>query len=84
MNKVLFLSTINVIVLPILSNYLIQGKNVVYGNEGLSGFSFDYHISAAITVIKGLFSTGLIARVLLIALKWTRYKIIRYLCQNPT
>lgn len=83
MNKVLFLSTINVIVLPIISNYLIEGRDFVYGNDGLSGFSFDYHVSAAITVIKGLFSINLIIKFIAIAIKRIRYKIIRYLCRNP-
>lgn len=56
MNKVLFLSTINVISLPIISNYLIEGTNFIYGNDGLSGFAFDYHVSAAIATAKGLIS----------------------------
>lgn len=83
MNKVLFLSTINVIALPIISNYVIEGKYFIYGNDGLSGFSFDYHVSAVITTIKGLFSINLIIKFIAIAMKKIRYKIIRYLCRNP-
>ena len=48
MNKVLFASSINVIVLPIISNFVIN-KNL-YGSDGLSGMTFDYHIG----VISGL------------------------------
>jgi|JI10StandDraft_1071094.scaffolds.fasta_scaffold08093_7 hypothetical protein len=80
MNKVFFLTSINIIVLPILSNYLIQGSGFIYGNNGLAGLAFDYHISAIIAVIKGLFNTVAMIKGAAICIKFTRYYLIRFLC----
>ena len=44
MNKSIFLMCINVIVLPIITNYVFGHK--LYGANGLAGIVFDYHISA--------------------------------------
>lgn len=83
MNQVFLLSTINVIVIPILSNYIIQGKGFIYGNNGLEGLAFDYHVSAGVAVIKSLFSTMLILKSVGIGFRFIRYKIIRYIVKDP-
>jgi hypothetical protein len=43
MNKVLFATSINIIVLPIISNYVLRSN--FFGSKGLAGMVFDYQIS---------------------------------------
>ena len=49
MNKVLLSSSVNVILLPIITNYIINSN--LYGVDGLSGIVFDYHITVLIGLI---------------------------------
>ena len=79
MTRILILNSINVIALPIFSNYIVYGKDGVYGNNGLAGIVFDYHTSAIIAAIKGLFSIAAIIKTIGIAIRWTRHKIIWFL-----
>jgi hypothetical protein len=44
MHKTQYLILINIIVLPILVNYVFQ--NQLFGAQGLAGIVFDYHVSA--------------------------------------
>jgi len=44
MNKSSVLVWINIIILPIIVNYIISDR--YYGANGLAGIVFDYHISA--------------------------------------
>lgn len=86
MNRVLLLTSINVIVLPILSNYAtfkIYGDNIVYGNEGLSGLCIDYHITSVVATMKKLFSLSAIFRTIVINWRWARHKMIWYYCKDP-
>jgi hypothetical protein len=89
MNKVLFLSLVNVIVLPIVSNYIVQvvltgeGKGFVFGNLGLAGLAFDYHISCIIQVLTKIFDPMLIIKKILITIRWLRYRLIRFLVSRP-
>lgn len=53
MNKVLLASSINVIVLPIISNVIVRDN--LYGVDGLSGLVFDYHISVIVGLAVKLF-----------------------------
>lgn len=83
MNKVVLLSSINIIVLPIISNYLSdESKNFIYGNKGLAGLAFDYHISQIISVVRGLFNSMTMIKVALIFVRFTRRIIIRFLTKN--
>jgi len=56
MNIVFILSSINVIGLPIITNYTINflyQNPIVYGDEGLNSLALDYHISLIIgTLLK--------------------------------
>lgn len=44
MNKTSFLMWVNIIILPIMVNYIVRKK--YFGSDGVSGIVFDYHISA--------------------------------------
>lgn len=83
MTKVMFLTSINAIVLPILTNYIILRKGFVYGSTGLAGLVFDYQISCIIQLITRLFNPLTIIKLLVTNIKSIRYKIIRYFCKNP-
>ena len=84
MNKVLLLTSINIIVLPILSNYLSNNVGFIYGNQGLAGLAFDYHISTLVAVIKSLFDTTTMLKIGAINFKFVRRKIIRFLVPDST
>lgn len=79
MNKVLFLSLVNIVVLPILSNYIVMGTGFLYGNDGLAGLAFDYHITAIVQAFTKIFDPMMIIKKVLITLRFTRYKLIRVL-----
>jgi hypothetical protein len=89
MNKVMFLSLINVIVLPIVSSYLVQivltgkGKGFIYGNLGLAGLAFDYHISCIIQVLTKIFDPILITKKVLTTIRCLRHRLIRFLVPRP-
>jgi hypothetical protein len=76
MTRVLILQSINIIALPIFSKYIVYGINGIYGNEGISGLVFDYHISNITGILKGLFNIMYIVKIIAIWISWTRYKII--------
>ena len=79
MTRILILNSINVIALPIFSNYIVYGRDGIYGNNGLTGIVFDYHISVIIAAIKGLFNITAIIKIIGTAIRWTRHKIIWFL-----
>ena len=83
MNKVLLLSLVNVIVLPIVSNIVVQGSAHVFGILGLAGLAFDYHITSIIQVATRIFDPLLIAKKAAITIKWVRHKLIRFLVVQP-
>lgn len=62
---------INIIILPIIVNYIINNR--YYGSDGLAGIVFDYHIS---TITVGL-SVKLLDPVSLIIYLGTSIKCIR-------
>jgi RNase H-fold protein (predicted Holliday junction resolvase) len=49
MNKALFATSINIIMLPIITNYVFRGE--IYGIKGLEGMVFDYQFT---TFVVGL------------------------------
>lgn len=77
MNKVLFLCSVNVIVLPILSNYIVMGRWFLYGNDGLAGLAFDYHITGIVQAVMMIFDPMMLIKKVLITIRFTRYKLIR-------
>jgi len=79
MNKVLIATCINIIVLPIISNYVL--RNNVYGSNGLAGMVFDYQISVLGVglVMKFIDPSNFIKRVLL-GIRKIRNMIIRFVC----
>lgn len=83
MNKVLMLSCVNIIVLPIISNYVVLHQGFVFGNQGLAGFAFDYHISCILQIITKLADPVMIIKKVLITIRWLRYKLIRFLVPQP-
>lgn len=79
MNIVFILSSINVIALPILTNYtvnLLYKYPVVFGDEGLNSLAFDYHITLLTNTVLKLFNFETILKFIVINIRWTRYKII--------
>ena len=80
MNKVLFASSVNVIVLPIISNYVIKGN--LYGSDGLSGLVFDYHIGVIGGLAVKLFDPLFLIKKLVIEVRCIRNYVIRFLCSN--
>lgn len=79
MNKVLIATCINIIVLPIISNYVL--RNNVYGSNGLAGMVFDYQISVLGVglVMKFIDPSNFFKRVLL-SIRKIRNMIIRFVC----
>lgn len=86
MNHALFASSVNSIVLPILTNLIynnIYQTNNLYKSDGLSSMVFEYHVSAVVGIITGRLIDPLdLLRKLSIEIHWTRNKIIRYLSYN--
>lgn len=80
MNKVLFASSINVIVLPIISNYVLSNK--VYAVDGLSGLVFDYHISVIAGLIAKLLDPLFFIKRFVIEVRCLRYLYIRWTCSK--
>lgn len=83
MTRILILNSINVIALPIFSNFIVYGKEGIYGNNGLVGVVFDYHTSAILAAVKGLFNITAILKTIGIAIRWIRHKIIWFLITDP-
>jgi hypothetical protein len=81
MNKVLFSTCINIIALPIISNYVL--RNNVYGSKGLAGMVFDYQISilGVGIIVKLVDPVNFIKRILL-NIRKTRNLIIRFICSK--
>lgn len=79
MNKVLFATSINIIVLPIITNYVV--RNNVYGSNGLAGMVFDYQVSllGVGLVMKLIDPSNFVKRVLL-SIRVIRNFLIRFLC----
>lgn len=79
MNKVLFATCVNIIALPIISNYVIRDN--IYGSKGLAGMVFDYQISVLGIglIIKLLDPSNFVKRVFL-SIRKIRNFIIRFLC----
>lgn len=82
MNRVFILNSINVIALPIFSNYIIYEHMGIFGNEGLAGLAFDYHITIILAVFKSLFNVTAILKTVGVMIKWVRYKIIWFLVED--
>lgn len=81
MNKSLFAISVNVIILPIISNWYIKDK--VFGTNGLSGMVFDYQISCLLIglPLKLLDPLEIVKRIALY-IRFTRNKLIRNICRN--
>lgn len=81
MNKVLFSTSINIIVLPIFANYVL--RNNVYGSEGLAGMVFDYQVSVLTIglIVKLIYPPNAIKRIIL-NIRSLRNYVIRFLCKN--
>lgn len=80
MNKVLLASSINVIVLPIISNFVIRSK--LYALDGLSGLVFDYQISVIAGLGVKLLDPLFLIKKLVIEVKCLRNLFIRWTCNN--
>lgn len=81
MNKVLIATCINIIALPIISNYVI--RNNVYGSKGLAGMVFDYQISIlGVGLITKLFEPVLLVKRILLYVRPIRNFIIRFMCEK--
>ena len=81
MNKVLFATCLNIIALPIISNYVI--RNNVYGSKGLAGMVFDYQISVlGVGLLMKLIDPGHFIKRILLNIRTFRNMIIRFLCDN--
>ena len=81
MNKVLFATCVNIIALPIISNYVL--RNNVYGSKGLAGMVFDYQISLlGVGLIVKLIDPGSFIKRLLLNVRKIRNVLIRFLCEN--
>jgi hypothetical protein len=79
MNKVLIATCINIIVLPIISNYVI--RNNVYGSNGLAGMVFDYQISIlGVGLVTKLIDPAIFIKRLLLFVRPIRNVIIRFMC----
>lgn len=79
MNKVLFATCVNIIALPIISNYVL--RNNVYGSKGLAGMVFDYQISLlGVGLVVKLIDPGSFIKRLLLNIRKIRNVIIRFLC----
>jgi hypothetical protein len=76
MNKTSFAMWINIILLPIIVNYLLNNR--YYGAAGLAGIVFDYHISAiSVGLVVKLLDPLNLMRRLGIAMKCIRNSIIK-------
>lgn len=82
MNKVIILTSLNIIAFPIITNYIVLKGNFLYGNDGLSGFAFDYQISCVIQALTKILDPMMIIKKIVIAIKWIRYHLIRFMCKN--
>jgi len=81
MNKVLIATCINIIVLPIISNFVI--RNNVYGSKGLAGMVFDYQISVlGVGLVMKLIDPGIFIKRVLLMVRPIRNVLIRFLCEN--
>lgn len=80
MNKVLLATCINIIVLPIITNYILTNK--LYRVDGLAGFVFDYHISVIAGLAIKLFDPMYIIKKLVTEIKCIRNLFIRWTCNK--
>jgi hypothetical protein len=81
MNKVLFSTSVNIIVLPIITNYVI--RNNIYGSEGLAGMVFDYQVSIlTIGLIVKLFTPPNVVKRVILNIRSLRNYAIRFICQR--
>jgi hypothetical protein len=81
MNKVLFATCINIIALPIITNYTL--RNNVYGSKGLTGMVFDYQISIlGVGLVMKLIDPPNFVKRILLNIRRIRNVIIRFLCKN--
>ena len=81
MNKVLFSTSVNIIALPIISNYVI--RNNVYGSEGLAGMVFDYQVSIlTIGLIVKLIDPPHFIKRILLHVRCIRNGAIRFICDK--
>lgn len=79
MNKALVFTSANVIVLPIITNYLVRDQ--FYGNDGLSGIVLDYHLSLAVlSVVIRFLNPMRIIKKIVIFVRPFRNALIRYFC----
>ena len=81
MNKSIAAISVNVIVLPIISNYYL--KNRVFGTEGLSGMVFDYQITTlAVGLTLKLVNPVQIVKRLVLHVRKARNFVIRWFCKG--
>lgn len=76
MNKALFTTCINTLVLPLIVNVYIKGK--LYGGAGLVGFAFNYHFTLLTAGLAlQLFNPIDLVLKLLLFIRYTRNKIFK-------
>ena len=80
MNKFLLLTSINIIILPIITNFIIGNK--LYNTDGLSGFVFDYHISVIAGLAVKFFDPLFIVQKVVVEIKCIRNLFIRWTCNK--
>jgi hypothetical protein len=77
MNKTLFLISVNIIVLPIIINFIFTSR--LYGSKGLAGIVFDYHISAlGVSLVLKLIDPLTLVMKISLAIKYIRNWIIKF------
>lgn len=78
MNKTLFATCVNTLILPIIVYVYMQ--NSLYGSTGLVGFIFNYHVTTiTVGLALKLFNPISLIKRLLLAIKSTRYTILNIL-----
>jgi len=76
MNKALFTTCINTLILPLIVNVYIKGR--LYGALGLVGFAFNYHFTLLTAGLAlQLFDPLDLVLKLLLYIRYTRHKIFR-------
>ncbi len=79
MNKVLFATCVNIIALPIISNYVLRDN--VYGSRGLAGMVFDYQISLlGVGLVMKFIDPPIFIKRVLLSIRKIRNIILRFKC----
>lgn len=83
MNKALFATCVNVLILPLMAYGVFN--NFIYGLNGLVGFVYSYHITAiTVGMLLRLFSPISMIKNIITCIKPFRYKFIRYMRKKYT